>query len=142
MAGNGRVTLCHRTGQQQWRKNATSTVFSNQYRDHHNLPSVVLHAGLMMSYHACMNPNATELGIRRKSVLMRRTIPLRNKSPLPEGGTASRLRRWIRAVLQTPAPAPVSPRPATPADRTPGAPAPASLDSRERSSWRPFSPRF
>jgi hypothetical protein len=83
---------------------------------------VALHAGLMMSYHACMNLNAAELGIRRKSILMRRSIPPRSESPSPEGGTASRLRRWIRAVLQTPAP--------------------ASIDARELSSWRPFSPRF
>ena len=103
---------------------------------------MALHAGLMMSYHACMNPNAAELGIRRKSILMRRSIPLRSESPPPEGGTASRLRRWIRAVLQTPAPAPVSPRLAAPTDRTADAPDAASIDARELSSWRPFSPRF
>jgi hypothetical protein len=52
MAGSGKVTLYRRTGQQQWRKNATSTVFSNQNCDHHNLPSVTLPAGSMLSYRA------------------------------------------------------------------------------------------
>jgi hypothetical protein len=103
---------------------------------------VALPAGLMMSYHACMNPNAAEPVIRRKSILLRWTTLPRGESPPPEGGTVSRLRRWIRAVLQAPAPAPVSSRPAALADRTPGAPGAASIDSRELSSWRPFSPRF
>jgi hypothetical protein len=89
-----------------------------------------------------MNPNAAELEIRRKFILMRRSIPTRSESPPSEDETASRLRRWIRAVLQTLVPAPVSPRLAAPTDRTADAPAPASLDARELSSWRPFSPRF
>jgi hypothetical protein len=73
---------------------------------------------------------------------LHRTTPPHGESSPPEGGTASRLRRWIRAVLQAPAPVPVSPRLAAPADRTPGAPDAASIDSRELSSWSPFSPRF
>jgi hypothetical protein len=103
---------------------------------------VALPAGLMMSYHAGMNPKAAEPVIRRKSVLLRWTTPPRGESPPPEGGMASHLRRWIRAVLQAPAPTPVSPRPAALANRSPGAPDAASIDSRELSSWRPFSPRF
>jgi hypothetical protein len=86
----------------------------------------------MTSYHAGMNPNAAEATIHRKAVLLRRTIPPCSESPPPEDGTASRLRRWLRAVL--PAPAPM--------DRMADAPGAASIDSRELSSWRPFSPRF
>ena len=96
----------------------------------------------MTSYHAGMNPNATEAMIHRKAVLLRRTIPPCSESPPPEGGTVSCLRRWIRTVLTALKPAPVSTRLETPADRTADAPGAASIDSRELSSWRPFSPRF
>ena len=52
MAGSGKVTLCRRTGQRQWRKNATSTVFSKQNCYHYNSSSVVLPVGPMLSYRA------------------------------------------------------------------------------------------
>jgi hypothetical protein len=78
-----------------------------------------------------MNTNAPEPTTRRKPALWKQaTGPI--ASPLPEDGTVSCLYRWLRTVL--PAPAPM--------DRTADAPGAASIDSRELSSWRPFSPRF
>jgi hypothetical protein len=89
-----------------------------------------------------MNPNAAEATIHRKAVLLRRTIPPCSESPPPEGGTVSHLHRWLRAIVLALKPTPVSSRPAAPAERTADAPGAASIDSRELSSWRPFSPRF
>ncbi|MGA2445522.1 MAG: hypothetical protein ABSG50_08880 [Opitutaceae bacterium] len=89
-----------------------------------------------------MNTNASEPTTRRKPAPWRWATGRHIVSMSPENGTASRLRRWIRAVLQALKPAPATIRPETPADRTPRAPNAAFLDSRELSPWSPFSPRF
>jgi hypothetical protein len=88
-----------------------------------------------------MNPNAIRPAARRPFASQRRNS-FRAGATSAEAKTASRLRRWIRAMLEAYDPAQSPARPEAPPAGRPGLPDTAPIDVRELSSWNPFSPRF
>jgi hypothetical protein len=108
----------------------------------YNLSRLVLPAGPNLRSAGIMNPNALRLRPATRPPALRRSINLRVGATPAKANTASRLRRWIRALLQAYEPARSPARPEAPPAGQPGLSDPVPIDARELSSWRPFSPRF
>jgi hypothetical protein len=89
-----------------------------------------------------MNTNLPEPASRRNALLPQWTAARRDGLTPTNVPPASRLRRWLSAVLQALTPAPIPTGAEAPADMPPQQAHPATFDSRALPPWRPFSPRF